>query len=534
MKESIKNTLLSMKVLLIITGSILVIALVLIIIVGGINSNEIKKEKQRQEIINSAKIPHGVTINNIDVSGLNYNEAVLKLQKTAEAEINNNIGFVLTYNGKQYKIDSDSFVITFNTEDLVMQALGMVKDSGYLELKTYMDAVAQEGVNYEISYNIDTQFLKERAINAIYDEIYVAPQNATAVIKEGFTPSYSSAISRSPFEFKSDVDGLEVDVDALINTIIEKVNARDFSNIEITTKPVKADITLDDIEANTVRLAYFKTEFHSSSSDRSFNVNLAAERLNETCVAPGDTFSMEGTIGRRVGEPWKKAPAVVSDGAAHENQYGGGVCQVATTLYNAVVKSDLEIVYRRNHSIPSSYVDEGLDATINTDTIDFRWRNNTDYNVYVFSWTTSSKDLYCVVYGQAFPDKFDRIEFRSTFIGKIEPTETEYIKVRSLKEGEWFRQKPITGLKYDSFAYYYKGSQRVDTKEISQSTYKMHPERIYVWSDYSKGDYLDPMKEMGYNEDTKTYYRKYKPVPTPSPIIVDPTPTPDVTETPNP
>lgn len=537
MKKSVLRTLKGSLPLVIIAGSILAVAIILSVVLAVINNDEKANERERREILNSACIPDGVTINDIDVGGLTYNEAVTKLQTTAEAEICSNINFTLTYGDDEYTIDSSSFEIKFNTEELVMEALGLIKGNGYLALKKHIDKVAKEGVAYKIAYTIDPEYLEE-SIKPIYDDIYIAPKNAEAQLSKNFKASYSSVISNNPFSFTDDVDGLEIDTEELIKTLTQRIDERDFGTVEIPTKKVKADITRSDIEKNTVLRAYFSTEFRSSKPGRIHNITLAATRLNNTCVAPGEVFSMEGTIGRRV-DPnvWEMAPAVVSGGAAHQDQLGGGVCQVATTLYDAVIMSDLKIVHRQNHSIPSSYVPCGLDATINTDTIDFKWENNTDYNVYVFSWTTSAKEVYCAIYAQAFPSNFNRIEFRSTFKNRIDPTETEYIENSALKEGEWcLRNNAITGLVYESYAYYYNGRSLVDTKFVDTSTYKMHPKRYYVWSGYKKGDKLDPYKEMTLTDDGK-FVRKYSapvstPTPTPVQTVAPQTTSPEPTPTP--
>lgn len=527
MNKTFTRTIKSNLTLLIVTAVVLVVAIALSVTVSVIDSKEEKKEKSRQAILRSTDIPKGVTVNNIDIGGLNYDEAVAKLRIEAEAEIKSGIKFTLVYGEDKYQIDSNSFTIVFNTEDLVQEALELVTESGHDKLQAYMNKLKTEGVNYEITYTIDASKLEEsKDMKEIFDAIYVAPKNAIAKIKSGFKASYTSVINGDPFTFERDVDGLEVDREKLIDEMIKGIEDRKFGKIEVPTKPVEADVTIDELKANTVLLSYFDTEFRSSNDNRVHNVTTAAKFLNGTCVKPGDTFSMEGTIGRRV-DPniWRPAAAVVDGGAATEEQLGGGVCQVSTTLYNAIVKADLPIVFRKNHSKASTYVDPGLDATINTDTIDFKWKNDKDYDIYIFAWTDTAKNVYCAVYGPAFPDKFDRIEFESTFTKKIDPTATEYIVNNALREGEWaVKNEAITGYIYNSFAYYYKGRTLVDTKPIDESNYKMHPKRIYVYPGYVKGTPLAASKEMKLNSEGK-FVRKYN-TPTPAPVP-DPSPTPN-------
>ena len=443
----------------------------------------------------------------------------------------------MVFGEKEYKLTSEAFRITYNTEEVVYKALGMLSETGYYALKQSLNEFKENGVAYNIEYTIDMETL-EKSMENICNEVYIAPVNATATIDPDVKINYSNVINDSPFEFEEDVDGLEVDMEALVEIIREKVDNNEFGvKIDLPVKNIEADITLKELKANTVLRDYFKTSYSSgNSSNRVHNIKTAANYINKKVLKPGETFSMEATIGRRVDpEIWREAGAVIDGGAGTENQLGGGVCQVSTTLYNAVVKSDLTIVFRKNHSKPSVYVDRGLDATINTDTIDFKFKNNTEYDIYIFSWLdTGREEIYCAIYGQAFPDEFDRIEFESTLQKRIEPTETEYIKKSALKEGEWcVANKAITGYVYESYAYYYKGDKLVKTEHIDDSTYKMHPMRIHVWEGYKPGDALASSLEMVKNDDG-TYSRKRvtpPEAPTP-PESEDPTTDPNPPEDP--
>ena len=527
-KSKISGFLAGLLPLVIATAVIAVVAIVLSITVGGISKSEAAKEAKRKDLLTSDTIPMGVTIGGTDVGGLNYNQAVTKL-KEAEAEISEKISFTLVYEDQTFELGSECFEITYNTEEVVRYALSMISESGYLSLQQNLEKIKKEGKDYEISYEIDSALL-DKHLDPICEAVYIAPQNAAAKVKENLKTNYSTIVNGQPFEFTKDVEGREVDKEALIAEINERITNRDFGEIELPVKTVEADITYADIKKNTVLRAYFYTSYSKGDYyERVHNLKTAAAYCNGHVTKPGEIFSMEATIGRRVDPKiWMMAGAVISGGADTEKQLGGGVCQVSTTLYNALVKSDMQIVYRKNHSTPSVYIDPGLDATINTDTIDFKWKNNTDHDVIIFAWLdTARENIYCAVYGEAFPSTFNKIEFKSSFKQKIEPTETEYIKNSKLKEGEWaLANKAITGYVYESYAYYYKGGNLVDTKFVDTSTYKMHPKRYYVWPGYTPGAALDPSLEMVRDKETGSFYRKHSSTPTPTPSDVLPTPTP--------
>ncbi len=185
-------------------------------------------------------------------------------------------------------------------------------------------------------------------------------------------------------------------------------------------------------------------------------------------------------------------------GAGTEDQPGGGVCQVSTTLYNAVVMSDLEVVDRRGHTRKSAYADGGRDATIDSGRIDFKFRNNTDNPIYIFCWVDARKQRNWVsIYGEAFPATFDYIDFESKLVETKEPTAPEYIVDNTLATGYWkLRNAARVGYVYDTYKVYYLDGKVVKREYVDQTEYRMHPTRYYVWPGYVPGMYLDPLLEI--------------------------------------
>ena len=121
--------------------------------------------------------------------------------------------------------------------------------------------------------------------------------------------------------------------------------------------------------------ASFYTTYSNSTNERKSNIKLASKYLNNTFVDIGGEFSFNKTVGERSQKRGFKVAKIIVNGEFVEG-VGGGVCQVSSTLYNAVVFADLEIVYRTNHSMPVSYVPLGRDATVSYGTIDFKFKNN--------------------------------------------------------------------------------------------------------------------------------------------------------------
>jgi vancomycin resistance protein YoaR len=140
------------------------------------------------------------------------------------------------------------------------------------------------------------------------------------------------------------------------------------------TRDAQARITLEHLEAITDRLTSFATGLGNSSRNRVHNVSLACQAIDGTVLLPGDIFSYNDTVGPRVASAgFKEAPVIVR--GKLEKGTGGGICQVSSTLYNAVLLADLEIVRRRHHAFPVHYVPAGRDATVVDGVVDFRFKN---------------------------------------------------------------------------------------------------------------------------------------------------------------
>jgi len=162
--------------------------------------------------------------------------------------------------------------------------------------------------------------------------------------------------------------GLQVDVDATVKAVME---AEKGEKVELVVLRLEPEITADIFHSINKKIASFSTS-GGGGAGRTDNLYVAAKYMNGTILAPGDVFSFNKVTGPRTFERgYSMAPVVGGMGI------GGGVCQVATTIYNAALQANLEIVERHPHSIRVGYVPPGRDATV-TNYIDFKFRNSTD------------------------------------------------------------------------------------------------------------------------------------------------------------
>lgn len=168
--------------------------------------------------------------------------------------------------------------------------------------------------------------------------------------------------------------------------------------------------------------------YQASTSDRATNMQLACKEIDGTILLPGDVFSFNGTVGERTKAKGYK-PAATYEGGKTVYTYGGGICQPSSTIYYCALLADLEIVERDCHSYPSVYVPWGMDATVYWGSLDFKFRNNTDYPIRIDASAddkgtvsialvgTDTRDTYVKMESEVigyYPHKVVEVPFTST------------------------------------------------------------------------------------------------------------------------
>ncbi len=513
-----KSTTPKKKALITVAVILLAAAVVCAAVILALKIKAEKEEEQRQAIINSGTFHNGITVGGVDVSGMSMEEAAEAL-KVSEAALTADVGFTLTDGTNSYEAPVSCFTITYDTADKLNEAMQLAREGTLDELLAELDDIETNGRSFDISYEVTADF--SGFVSEIANALYVAPTDATFSVKplemndetdaqnavniglpaaaEGADPG---DIRDLRFDFVEGIDGVYLDQEALLGTLASRLEAREYGEVSFETQPLAPEVTIATIKENLVLRSSAYTSYgsgHYARPSRVHNMTKACGLIYGTILQPGDVLSCNTLLGNRYEKyGWQLAPAVIEGGANTEDQPGGGVCQVSTTMYNAVLKGDYTIVYRQAHSSRLSYVDGGLDATINTGTIDFKWSNNTQSPVYVFTWIDTDKKLiWCEIYGEPFASTFDEIELVSERKPDIAPTADEFIQVTWLSAPYWaLKNAAKTGYVYDTYKVYKLNGEVVDKVFITTTTYKMHPNRYFVWTGYVPGTPLDAMYKI--------------------------------------
>ena len=227
-------------------------------------------------------------------------------------------------------------------------------------------------------------------------------------------------------------------------------------------------------------LGTFSTSFKTSGSGRSANVRNGCALINGTTLYPGDEFSTYDAV-----SPFSEANGYFLAGSYLNGQVvdslGGGICQVSTTLYNAVLLSELEVTERHNHSMIVTYVEPSADAAISESAgKDFRFVNNTGAPIYIEGYTTEDKQLVFTIYGEETRDPGHAVRYESEVISKTYP-DTEVIYVNEgAPIGSVSVQSANIGYKANLWKVVTENGTEVSREMVNSSVYKMSPRAATV------------------------------------------------------
>ena len=242
--------------------------------------------------------------------------------------------------------------------------------------------------------------------------------------------------------------GRKLDQSALVDAIVT-ANETDFAPIELSVAETQPKETLASLQENVQLMRTFTTQYAYVSS-RVYNIHRATDAINGTVIQPGEEFSFNGVVGNTsLAENGYREAGVIIGGRSATGR-GGGVCQAATTLYNAAVRCDMEITQRAPHAIASTYVPKGQDATIAYGYYDMAFRNTSDHPIYIFGSYTNTSVTF-MIYGKPLEDGVS-IEMESEMLGTRYPGEAKVTVDRSKPVG--YRETVVSALNgYDVRVY---------------------------------------------------------------------------------
>ncbi|MDQ6422484.1 VanW family protein [Paenibacillus sp. LHD-117] len=247
---------------------------------------------------------------------------------------------------------------------------------------------------------------------------------------------------------------------------------------ELPVKTVHPEVTLEKLKAEGIdrKILSFTTDFASSAAGRAHNVTVTAETLNDWHLAPGEVFSYSKLIAMAEKEhEYREAPVILNGKLVPG--IGGGICQVSSTLYQAVLRAGLEIVERRNHSLPVAYLPLGHDATYATDAIDFKFRNSTGKHL-IIRTVAEDRKLTVKLFGTMPEDVSYDIE--SVTLKTVEPDAKQTVNPKLPVGEQVVVEQGKPGYVVETFRTLMQDGKAVSRERVSRDTYRAQPTIIEV------------------------------------------------------
>jgi vancomycin resistance protein YoaR len=312
-------------------------------------------------------IYQGVMVADIDVGGLSEEQAKQKLLTVYRARTAEPMR--LMYAGKTWTVSATDIDLTIDADKLAREAYQVGRNGHIVAQLNERYLTVNRGYSVPLAISYSTEKLNQLLMD-ISQTIDTNPKDATLILK-------GSDLVLIPDEI-----GRKLNIVKTIADITTGISTQVIFSVNLRVDEILPQIRTTDLQEIDRVLASYTTQFDLADTNRSENIYLAAKSINNTLVRRGESFSFNRVVGPRLSDRgYKKAPGYI-DGVLVPD-WGGGVCQVSSTIYNAALLADMTIVERTSHIRPPAYLPLGQDATVADNLLDFIFRNPSSGNIYL-------------------------------------------------------------------------------------------------------------------------------------------------------
>lgn len=405
------------------------------------------------------KIYPKVFINDIDMTGKTKEEAI-KILKSKIIIPNKQI--IINASGKKYVLNTKDLKSHNNIEEIVNKAfsygenLSSTKKSELIKSSKEKKLRTTETFNKDIIINL---------LNKIEKEVNQNEKNASI-----------KGIKSSNILINNHIKGKKLNKEKLHKDILIEIKNKDNNIINAEVKEVSPIITKEELSTINAIISSYETKYSITEGERAYNIGLATKAISGTLIMPGETFSFNKIVGKRTPERgYKQAPIIIDNKL--EKGDGGGVCQVSTTLYNAVIRSNIMSLERSNHTLAPLYIQPGFDATV-SESIDYKFKNTLKYPIYIEGMTSNGKVKFNI-YSNASLNNIKYDLLNEIYEKKL--PKTIYKQDPNLNLGIKNQdQRPHIGYKVKVYIVEKKSGKITNKKLISNDNYDMTNEVIKV------------------------------------------------------
>lgn len=415
-------------------------------------------------------VPSGVTINGVDIGNMERNEVTALVEAMIQS------------------MEQDKVVVMMEQTEVAStwKQLGVQYDASH-----FYDALAHlyHGTlwertqarwhfpkAWELNMTLDEKILRKLFTPAWEQAHFGSPINAVRIISAQDTISYLPGLSVKRIDWKT--FGAIVRQQGFKKLKAPPTKKPNRPILKVPLYTLRPEVTMEGLKQEGIRrkITEFSTNLQGSGEGRRHNVEAAARTIHGMVLAPGDTFDYEQVI-KDAEDKYGFREAPVIYGGKLVPGVGGGICQVSSTLYNAVILAGLDIVERRNHTLPVSYVPKGLDATFARGYINFRFKNTTNHHLLIQS-DVKHDQLTVKLFGDMPEDITYDVE---SFTTETLPAPNKYVANRTLSPGSQeiiIEGKP--GYIVESYRIKKIAGKPVGKTKLSRDTYPPQPTVIAI------------------------------------------------------
>lgn len=409
----------------------------------------------------------GVSVDGIDLGGKEKKDAELVLKEYVKSLKNKKIHIKTELSSVEYRLKD--FGLKSNVNEVLENAYTYGKIGNII--RRYKDQ--EDSKHQPLNLMLEKKIGKKEWKNQLKEhekEFVVHAKNAT--VKR----------VNQKFQVIDEIYGNNIEYNDGYQKFTEYLNKTwngENGEFSLPTSVDEPDYKRADLEQVKDVLGTFTTNFSSSSSDRAQNIETGASHINGTVVYPGEEFSTYSKVAPYTYDNGYRTGKAYSNGAVIDS-IGGGICQVSTTLYNALLRSELEITERYPHSMNVSYVSLAADAAMADTYKNLKFKNNTKTPVYIEA-VAVNRNVTFTIYGKDERPKDQEVKFRSETVDVYYPGADIATYDNSMLEGQVIvTQSAHTGYKANLWKDIYKNGKKVDSILVNTSVYQASPRRVIV------------------------------------------------------
>jgi len=447
---------------------LIILAWVMVLLCSGELVQAKDNGNNTEKAVENVVIENGIYADDMDLSGMTAVEATKAVEQYVdslkEKEITLDVG-----NDNKIETTAGDLGLAWSNPELVEEACNYGIKGNIIQRYKAKKDLEHENKVFQIAFDIDDAVAKT----------YLTEQCAAYNV-----PAVNASLKREDGKFTvvEGEEGFEIQVEESLKSIHDYINTEwnhEAAAIALVTKVEEPKGSQEELSKVKDVLGTFTTDYHSSGADRSANVANGCSLIDGTTLYPGDSFSTYETV-----SPFSKENGYHMAGSYLNgmvvDSLGGGICQVSTTLYNAVLRAELQVDERFNHSMIVSYVDPSADAAISGTSKDFKFTNTSESPIYIEGITTSNKKITFTIYGVETRDSNREVTYESEVLKRTVPESEKIIADAGSPVGFINVQSAHVGYVAKLWKVVTEDGKEVSRTQVNDSTYQVAPKTATV------------------------------------------------------